>query len=57
MSESNNILVDVYGRDAPDAAKFGVGAKTITDVEKATDARRNASEAPESYDGSPRRRS
>jgi len=33
------LRVDVYGRDAPDAAKFGVGARTLAEIEKATKAR------------------
>lgn len=36
------ILVDVYGNRAPDAAKFGVGASDRAAIEQATDARRNA---------------
>lgn len=32
---------DVYGRNAPDAAKFGVGATTRAEIEKATNARRD----------------
>jgi hypothetical protein len=35
-----DILVNVYGRNAPDAAKFGRGATTIQQIQEATDARR-----------------
>jgi hypothetical protein len=44
MPDKENTLVDVYGKNAPDAAKFGVGAKTLSEVQKATDARQRASE-------------
>jgi len=36
----STILTDVYGRDAPDAAKFGKGATTLAEINQATDARR-----------------
>jgi hypothetical protein len=39
--DQTEILVDTYGTVAPDAAKFGVGATTQADVEKATAARAN----------------
>lgn len=32
-------LVSTYGRNAPDAAKFGVGAQTIEQIRDATDKR------------------
>jgi hypothetical protein len=34
------ILVNTYGRNAPDAAKFGVGATALEQIKQATDARR-----------------
>jgi hypothetical protein len=39
MSNNNDIRVDVYGTDAPDAAKFGKGATTLAEVKQATQAR------------------
>jgi hypothetical protein len=44
-TDTNPILVNTYGTKAPDAAKFGVGATTLTEIQKATDARRDASDA------------
>jgi len=38
-----DVLVDNYGRNAPDAARFGVGARSLEDIQKATDARRELS--------------
>ena len=43
--ESNPILVSVYGKDAPKAAKFGVGATNRAEIEQAADARRAQSDA------------
>jgi hypothetical protein len=40
-SEKPEIFVDTYGRNAPNAARAGVGATTQADVEKATAARAN----------------
>jgi hypothetical protein len=37
---NEQVLVNVYGRNAPDAAKFGVGATTLAQIKQATDARR-----------------
>jgi hypothetical protein len=36
----NDALVNVYGKDAPAAAKFGVGVRTREAVKEACDARR-----------------
>lgn len=36
-----NVLTDVYGKGAPDAAKFGVGATDRAGVEQSTQARRD----------------
>ena len=44
-TDTNPILVNTYRTKAPDAAKFGVGATTLTEIQKATDARRDASDA------------
>jgi hypothetical protein len=42
MSASDKIRVSVYGTGpAPDAAKFGVGARSLDDIRKACDARRS----------------
>jgi hypothetical protein len=43
-----DILVSTYGRNAPPAAKFGVGAKNSAEIREATEARRNAK--PGQYD-------
>jgi hypothetical protein len=40
MSDNKDYLIDTYGRSAPDAAKFGVGAATLDGIKRATDARR-----------------
>jgi hypothetical protein len=39
--EHQTPLVSVYGRDAPDAAKFGVGAQTIEQIRDAAEKRRD----------------
>jgi hypothetical protein len=44
MSNQNEkpvIHVDVYGKNAPDAAKFSVGTSTREGAQQAQDARRN----------------
>jgi hypothetical protein len=57
---NREVLVDVYGTKAPQAAKFGVGAtvgaakfgrgtQSAPQVEQATDARRNAPVAKTQY--------
>jgi hypothetical protein len=61
MSNTSNkttdeILVSVYGGDAPDAAKFGVGAITQADIERATEARRELSDAQSTEKTGPVRR-
>jgi hypothetical protein len=43
--EAPEILISTYGKDAPDAAKFDVGAQTRQQVEQAADARRAMSDA------------
>ncbi len=42
MSEDirKDVLVNVYGKNAPAAARFGVGAKSLAEIKQATDARR-----------------
>jgi hypothetical protein len=56
MTDKSDALVSEYGRNAPDAAKFGVGAtlpdqKSISPgVEQATAGRRLKSENPGGYD-------
>ena len=40
-TEKLPILTNVYGKDAPAAAKAGVGARSIEEIRQATDARRN----------------
>jgi hypothetical protein len=41
MSEiKEQVLVNVYGRNALDGGKFGVGATTLEQIKQATDARR-----------------
>ena len=47
-TEKPPIYTDVYGKVAPDAAKAGVGARSIEEIRQATDARRNAK--PGQYD-------
>ncbi len=42
---SDEILVSTYGRNAPDAAKFGVGARDRAEIEKATETRRASIDA------------
>jgi hypothetical protein len=42
MSDKPEILTDVYGKSAPDAAKFGVGAMSLADIKEATEAHREA---------------
>lgn len=37
------ILHDVYGKDAPNAAKAGVGARSLDEIKQATNARRELS--------------
>jgi hypothetical protein len=44
MSNKDEILISVYGRNAPGAAKFGVGATALAEVQKAIDARRELSD-------------
>jgi hypothetical protein len=53
---SDEILVNVYGRQAPKAARFGVGAQTLRDVEEATQARRDLSEQQSTTTRGPVRR-
>ena len=36
----DQVRVSVYGKNAPDAAKFGKGARTLEQIRQATDARR-----------------
>jgi hypothetical protein len=52
-TEKPDVLVDVYGKTAPDAAKAGVGARTISEIREATDARRN--QHPGDYNNSNKR--
>jgi hypothetical protein len=42
----NDILVDNYGRNAPDASRFGKGARSIEQIKQATDARRELASNP-----------
>jgi hypothetical protein len=42
MTKDNDILTSVYGKDAPDAAKFGKGAQSREQIQDAID-KRNAS--------------
>jgi hypothetical protein len=44
------ILTNVYGKDAPAAAKAGVGARTLDEIKQATDARRD--QRPGDYNNS-----
>jgi hypothetical protein len=55
-TENEKILVSVYGTDAPDAAKFGVGATTLAEIEHATEARRELSDAQSTEKTGPVRR-
>jgi hypothetical protein len=41
----NPILTSVYGRNAPDAAKFGKGATNLAQIKEAAEARRAQSDA------------
>ena len=50
MTNKPSILTDVYGKDAPAAAKFGVGARTLADVQKATGARRAVGQRDQLHD-------
>jgi len=45
MSDKDEILVNTYGRNAPDAAKFGKGAKSREQVDEASAARRAQADA------------
>ena len=38
-TKTEEIRVDVYGKPAPDAAKFGVGATTLAEIEQANKGR------------------
>jgi hypothetical protein len=38
-TEKPEILVDTYGKDAPAAAKAGVGARNLAEIREATEAR------------------
>lgn len=50
------IIVDTYGTNAPDAAKFGVGATTLEQINEATRARRElVTEQSNTTDGPVRR--
>ena len=42
IKQRPEIYTDIYGKVAPDAAKAGVGARSIEQIRQATDARRNA---------------
>jgi hypothetical protein len=44
-NKDNEILTSVYGKDAPDLAKFGKGGSTIDKIKEAVDARRAQSDA------------
>jgi hypothetical protein len=55
-SKTDEILVSVYGTNAPDAAKFGVGATTLADIERATEARRELSDVQSTTKTGPVRR-
>jgi hypothetical protein len=56
MSNKDEILISVYGRNAPEAAKFGVGATTLAEIERAAEARRELSDAQSTTTGGPVRR-
>jgi hypothetical protein len=55
-NKTDEILVSVYGTNAPDAAKFGVGATTLAEIERATEARRELSDAQSTTKTGPVRR-
>jgi hypothetical protein len=55
-TEKPKILVNVYGTDAPRAAKFGEGATTLSEVERATEARRELSDQQSTTTRGPVRR-
>ena len=40
-----SININVYGKDAPDAATFGKGASTLAEIKQATSARDNLSKS------------
>jgi hypothetical protein len=44
-SKPSTVLVDTYGAGAPVAAKFGRGATSLAEIQQATDARRDLSNA------------
>jgi hypothetical protein len=44
--EQPDILVSVYGKNPPRAAEFGKGASTVSEIEQATAARREAKREP-----------
>jgi hypothetical protein len=50
------ILISTYGRNAPAAATFGVGATTLAEVQKAIGARRELSDAQSTTKTGPVRR-
>jgi hypothetical protein len=52
-NQKPEINVNVYGKDAPAAAKAGVGARTLAEIREATDARRN--QRPGDYNNSNKR--
>jgi hypothetical protein len=56
MPNKDEILISVYGRNAPDAAKFGIGATTLGEIERATEARRELSDAQSTAKSGPVRR-
>jgi hypothetical protein len=55
-NKRTKILVNTYGDDAPDAAKFGVGATTLADIERAAEARRELSDRQSTTQTGPVRR-
>jgi hypothetical protein len=56
MSNKDNTtpLIDVYGNNAPDAAKFNRGATRRDEMQKAIDAQWNSIKRPTTYDGGKR---
>jgi hypothetical protein len=58
MSTDNKyeILINTYGRNAPDAAEFGVGATTLDEIKQATEGRRELSDAQSTSRRGPVRR-
>jgi hypothetical protein len=50
-NETNPILISTYSKDAPKAARFGVGASNRAEIEQAADAGRAQSDAlkPRTY--------